>query len=221
LSEAAALITAAGSSRRWGGSLKKEYHHLQDCPVLVWAARPFLQISPRMYILVTVPHEDLEAARELLAAHLPVERLQLVPGGTTRQESVWRGLEALEAADPAYVLIHDGARPWVSVKLIAAVLAGAQRHGACVPIYEPADAAKRIGPCGQIVEDLPRGQLRLAQTPQGFAFRAIVDAHRRARAEGRACIDDAEVYRAYYGDVFTVVGERANRKLTFREDLQG
>ena len=87
-------------------------------------------------------------------------------------------------------------------------------------MLEASEAPKRVGPSGLILEDLPRDRLKLAQTPQGFLYRRILDAHRRAKGNPHLFIDDAELYAAYWSAVFTVAGQRRNRKITFKEDLQ-
>jgi 2-C-methyl-D-erythritol 4-phosphate cytidylyltransferase len=223
LSRLAAVVVAAGSSTRWSGLRaglpKKEYHSLGGKPVLAHAASPFLELDPALLLIIAVPGDHVREAAALLGPFLPLERVRFVAGGPTRQQSVRLGLEELEAEHPEEVLVHDGARPWVSVGLIARVLEASRRYGACIPLSELGEAPKRVGPSGFILEDLKRSQIRTAQTPQGFAYPRILAAHRRAWGEGRHFIDDAGVYSAYCGPVFTVPGERSNRKITFREDL--
>jgi 2-C-methyl-D-erythritol 4-phosphate cytidylyltransferase len=118
------------------------------------------------------------------------------------------------------VLIHDGARPWIDKTLVETVLEATRVWGACIPVTEASEAPKKVGASGLILEDLPRQQIRMAQTPQGFLYSRILDAHNRATENPRLFFDDAEVYAAYAGPVFTVAGSRANRKITYREDLR-
>lgn len=201
-----------------GAGGKKEYLVWEGRPLLAWAVLPFFSFCGS--IVITVPAGHAGRVRDLLAPHLEAGRLLLVEGGRTRQESVLRGLESLEDAAPRSVLIHDGARPWLTRDLIERVLDGVARHGACIPVIEAAEAPKRIDGAGFIAEDLSRARTALAQTPQGFLFAPILEAHRRARASGRSCIDDAEVYAAHIAPVFTVAGDRRNRKVTYPEDLE-
>jgi 2-C-methyl-D-erythritol 4-phosphate cytidylyltransferase len=86
-------------------------------------------------------------------------------------------------------------------------------------VVDASEAPKRIGSSGLILEDLPRAQVKLAQTPQGFLYRRILEAHQRAKTSAHLFLDDAEVYAAYFCGVFTVPGDRKNRKITFKEDL--
>jgi len=221
LSSAAAIITAAGSSKRWGDKKKKEYVHLKGRPVLAWTVQPFLDVDPPLEIVITLPKADIPKVKELLQPLVDIQRIRLVSGGSSRQESVRIGLEALQKRPPEIVLIHDGARPWVDGALIGRVLDGTRKWGACIPVFEASEAPKRIGPSGLILEDLPRQQCKLAQTPQGFIYQRILIAHQQARRTPRLFVDDAEVYAAYWSAVFTVPGERRNRKITFKEDLEG
>lgn len=214
------MIAAAGSSRRWGGAEKKEYAALEGRPVLAHAALPLLQADPDMLLVFSVPPGHGERVRALLAPHLPGGSFRFVEGGPTRQVSVHLALESLCDRKPRIVLIHDGARPWASVELVRRVLEGAERHEACIPVLEPTEAPKLVGPSGRVLADLSRRQVQLAQTPQGFLFERILEAHRRAAAEPRLHLDDAEVYAAHGGPVYTVPGEPANRKITFRADLR-
>lgn len=221
----AAVVTAAGSSARMGG-VKKEFRTLDGVPVLALAVRPFAAAGAGR-VVVTLPPGRLEEARRLLDAHLaPGVVSLLVEGGPTRQESVRRGLAALADDPPDLVLVHDGARPWLSGELLARVLAAAARHGACVPVLEAAEAVKEIDPEaaaageGVVGRHLPRHAIALAQTPQGFAFAALAAAHERAHADGARFVDDAEVYDRYVDRVAWVRGDPANRKITFAGDLE-
>jgi 2-C-methyl-D-erythritol 4-phosphate cytidylyltransferase len=84
---------------------------------------------------------------------------------------------------------------------------------------DPSEAPKRVAPSGLILEDLPREQLKLAQTPQGFLYERIHQAHQQAQNNPHLFIDDAELYAAYWTAVFTIPGQRRNKKITFKEDL--
>jgi 2-C-methyl-D-erythritol 4-phosphate cytidylyltransferase len=221
----AAVVTAAGASTRMGGA-KKEFRAVGGVPVLALAVRPFLAAG-MVRVVVTLPPGQLAEAAQLLAPHLDVAALAFVEGGETRQESVRLGLHALAAETPDLVLIHDGARPWLSSDLLARVRDGAARFGACVPLVEVTEAVKELGaPASEagevqfVLRHVPRQHLRFAQTPQGFSFPRILAAHERARAEGLSFVDDAEVFDRFDGAVAWVPGESANRKITFAEDLE-
>ena len=111
MSSDAVLVTAAGSSKRWADQQKKEYASLNDRPVLSRALEPFLQITPALHVVITLPEADIPLVKELLRPYFESEQFLFVGGGNSRQESVRLGLEALEEKQPHIVLIHDGARP--------------------------------------------------------------------------------------------------------------
>jgi 2-C-methyl-D-erythritol 4-phosphate cytidylyltransferase len=219
LSSDAVIITAAGSSERWADQQKKEYASLGGRPVLSRSIEPFLEITPALHVVITLPRADIPMVKELLRPQIDSERVLFVEGGKSRQESVRLGLESLREQQPDIVLIHDGARPWIDGALIDRVLGGTRKWGACIPVVDASEAPKRIGSSGLILEDLHREQFKLAQTPQGFLYTRILEAHRRAKDSPHLFLDDAEVYAAYWSGVFTVPGDRRNKKITFKEDL--
>ena len=219
MSSDAVIVTAAGSSKRWADQHKKEYASLDDRPILSRALEPFLKITPALHVVITLPQADIPMVRELLQPHIESKQILFIGGGNSRQESVRLGLEALEEKQPHIVLIHDGARPWIDGALIGRVLEGTRKWGACIPVVDASEAPKKVGPSGLILEDLPREQCKLAQTPQGFLFSRILEAHRRVKDSPHLFLDDAEVYAACWSGVFTVPGDRRNKKITFKEDL--
>ncbi len=224
------LVTAAGMSSRMGGGEKKEYRKVDGKPVILRCILSFLEAADFTQIVVTVPPRrqepgHLQRMEELLAplnGHFPsaMGKILFTEGGETRQESVHRGLSAFtESVD--YVLIHDAARPWISGDLTARIMADCSRNRAVIPVIPLTDAVKKIDGEGFISEHLERSLTVGAQTPQAFPYRAILDAHRRARGDGRSYVDDSEIYSRYLAPVHTVPGEPANVKITFPRDFEG
>lgn len=219
---AAAVITAAGSSSRMGGGQKKEYLLLDDRPLLQHTLQPFLNTNIFSHIVITVPPGGEKYAKEALGElFLNKTEITITPGGASRQESVYNGLRALESTGIDQVLIHDGARPWISEDLIMAVLQAARTYGAAAPVIDVVDTMKKINLEGFITEHLMRSQIKGIQTPQGFNYLEIIKAHGKAKTDGTAYTDDTEIYSAYFGPVFTVPGELNNIKVTYPQDLEG
>ncbi|MDR2952325.1 MAG: 2-C-methyl-D-erythritol 4-phosphate cytidylyltransferase [Treponema sp.] len=234
----AAVICAAGFSTRMGG-VKKEYQKLNSLAgsptVLQAAVSAFASVSSVEIIVITVPSGGEAGARnalspELLSAQKP--KLLFVTGGLTRRESAFNALSFLAAYNPSYVLIHDGARPWVSPRLIEAVIEAVKKHGAAVPLLPLTDTPKECDAplwAGQSQTDAPavfinrhlkRPYIGIAQTPQGFAFPAILRAHEKAASlNGEEFTDDAEVWGRFCGQVAAVPGSKENRKITFPLDI--
>jgi 2-C-methyl-D-erythritol 4-phosphate cytidylyltransferase/2-C-methyl-D-erythritol 2,4-cyclodiphosphate synthase len=145
-----------------------------------------------------------------------------VIGGTTRQESVLRGLQALEAHAPHKVLIHDAARPFVTTRIIDEVLGAIGPGCGALPASAVADTLKRADIDLLVTGTVSRDQLYAAQTPQGFVFSEILAAHREAALTGRTGLtDDAAVAEAAGMKVRIVPSPRSNSKLTTQDDLEG
>ncbi|HEX8373588.1 MAG TPA: 2-C-methyl-D-erythritol 2,4-cyclodiphosphate synthase, partial [Geminicoccaceae bacterium] len=148
-----------------------------------------------------------------------------VEGGATRQQSVRAGLEALERAGaPALVLVHDAARPFVDAALIDRALAAGRDYAAAVPGIAVSDTIKRVEEqapgIGRVRETPVRENLRAVQTPQAFAFAALLDAHRRAAgADLHAFTDDGALAEWAGLPVVVFAGDPRNRKITQAADL--
>ncbi len=201
------------------GHMKKEYLDCMGKPVLVRALSPFLE-NPSYYpIIITVPQDGIDFVASLVAKYVKCPDIRFIEGGSSRQASVHRALAALEESNPDFVLIHDGARPWVTRALIDAVAKAAGEYGGCIPVVRFSDAPKEIDQDGFVKTNLSHASLRGAQTPQGFEFASILEAHTKAANEGIEAPDDAELYCAYAGRVYTVQGDPENRKITYMHDL--
>jgi 2-C-methyl-D-erythritol 4-phosphate cytidylyltransferase / 2-C-methyl-D-erythritol 2,4-cyclodiphosphate synthase len=206
----AAILVAAGSGSRFGAEMPKQYLSLAGKPVIRHAAKA---LAEYVDILQPVGDSDsIEAALEHLQ-HLPS-----VPGGTTRQESVLAGLEALAPQAPDVVLVHDAARPLIPPGTIPALLAALERAPGAIPAIPVADTLKQVVG-GRIAATAPRDGLFRAQTPQAFHFPVLLAAHRDG-AESSAATDDASLLEAAGLAVAIVPGSEDNIKLTYPEDLR-
>ncbi|UPH70642.1 bifunctional 2-C-methyl-D-erythritol 4-phosphate cytidylyltransferase/2-C-methyl-D-erythritol 2,4-cyclodiphosphate synthase [Abyssibius alkaniclasticus] len=211
----AGLIVAAGTGRRAGGGLPKQFRMLGGEMVLQRAARAMLAFEGLEVLQVVAAPEWLEKTDEALAILGDTRILPGVAGGDTRQESVLAGLEALTAQTPDLVLIHDAARPFLKTETIAHVVKALETAPGAVPCLPLVDALWHGGAAG-LSSPQPRENLFRAQTPQGFQFAAILVAHRKA-APGM--LDDAAIARAAGLQVALVPGDAQNIKLTLPEDF--
>jgi 2-C-methyl-D-erythritol 4-phosphate cytidylyltransferase/2-C-methyl-D-erythritol 4-phosphate cytidylyltransferase/2-C-methyl-D-erythritol 2,4-cyclodiphosphate synthase len=219
------------------GGIKKEYRVLpgtsdaegKPLSVLGAAVGAFAASRRITLLAITVP-ADAEtgefAARSCIPRRFFSSRekpILFVPGGPTRRCSVHHALSLLAAYGPEYVLIHDGARPWVGEDLIEGIISAAQRHGAAIPLLSLIETPKEIDERGFIKRHLRRTAVGTAQTPQGFAFSGILRAHERAAErellEHIEYTDDAEVWGEFIGPVAVIPGSPENRKITFPGDL--
>ena len=231
-------------------SLLKEGKPLTVLGAVVSALTSCPGIGP---IVISVPAGGESAALTSLPAELrsakpcsgelyfgedhPHRRILFVTGGPTRRSSVHNALSLLETADDlrccevSHVLIHDGARPWVSRDLIERIIETTIRFGAAIPALPLNETPKEL--CSGELENcedvkfikrhLKRGSLCIAQTPQGFKFPEILRAHEKAaereKTENLEYTDDAEVWGEFIGKVAVISGDPANRKITYPGDL--
>ena len=215
MQSAAVLIVAAGRGQRFGSVLPKQYTLLGGQPVLRHSLKTFLS-HPRIERVRAVIHPDDRDLYDTAAEGLDAE--DPVPGGSSRQESVRLGLESLEAAPPDLVLIHDGARPFISAEVVSRVLDALQQAAGAITALPVVDTLKRDRD-GRVAGTVARAGLWRAQTPQGFRYDEILAAHRAAA--GQELTDDAAVAELAGMPVALVEGGQENIKVTTQDDLEG
>jgi 2-C-methyl-D-erythritol 4-phosphate cytidylyltransferase/2-C-methyl-D-erythritol 2,4-cyclodiphosphate synthase len=213
-----ALIVCAGRGTRMGPGAPKQYRRLGGAPVLRHTALAF-RLHPGVTGIAVVIHRDDAALYEAATAGLDLA--PPIIGGATRDGSVRLGLEALSADPPDLVLIHDGVRPFVTAETISAVIAALETGPAAIAAMPVFDTIKSCAD-GVITGTVDRAALWRAQTPQGFAFPAILAAHRlvAARDDLPPVTDDASVAEAAGLPVRVVLGSEDAFKITTEADLR-
>lgn len=214
-----ALVMAAGRGLRMGGDVPKQYQFINGRSILEQSITALLNHQSIDAVRVVIgPHDhDLyEKATEVLNSS---KLLNPVIGGQVRSESVRLGLESIESLSPKYVLIHDGARPFVTPHIIARVLEGLNHHRGVIPGVEMVDTLK-FAPQGNIETTIDRRGLYQAQTPQGFDFSTIITVHREMKDVSNLT-DDASLLERVNIPVHIVPGEHENKKITTPDDLKG
>jgi len=216
---ATAVIVAAGRGERAGvEDGPKQYRHIGGRAVLALTVEAFLSHPAIDEVLVVIHPEDHGLFLDALGGMS--RRVRTVDGGRTRQESVRIGLEAIAGSVPALVLIHDGARPFVDHGTIDRTIAAIDEGHGAIAAMPLSDTLKRSAADGSIVETVPRADLHTAQTPQGFAFDKILDAHRRAAAAGKLDFTDDAAIAEWAGMAVRLVqGNAENTKLTWARDV--
>lgn len=218
----AVVIPAAGVGRRMGG-VRKQYLELAGEPLLLHTMRPFLAHAAVRWIVVALPEHDAADPPAWLRDLDP--RVSFVPGGVERTDSVRRALDRVpEEAD--VVLVHDGARPLVTTRLIDRTLAAVTERQGAVAAVRIADTVKEVTPDGVVVATADRDRLWRAQTPQAFPRRLLIEAYQAwaaaeqaGRAPGSGATDDAAMVEASGGRVVVVEGDPENLKLTEAADV--
>ena len=214
---AAVVILAAGSGSRVGAETNKVLLPLGDSTVLGHSVRAALAVADLARLVLGVRAGDEDAVRDAVAPLLGDREVRVVPGGATRHASEWAALQVLaediEAGLVDVVAVHDGARPLADPALFEATIAAAREHGGALPVVElPGLLGRDLRPVAD--------HLVGVQTPQAFRAVPLLEAHRRAAAEGYESTDTAACFERYSElPVVAVPGGAANLKVTFPEDL--
>jgi 2-C-methyl-D-erythritol 4-phosphate cytidylyltransferase/2-C-methyl-D-erythritol 2,4-cyclodiphosphate synthase len=210
--KAAAIIVAAGSGSRLGGKVPKQFLPLGGKPVLRWSVEVMLRCNNIADVIIIAPPDSVEQTGALLPAN---PRLRVIPGSPiSRTESVRAGLNTLSAAPPAKVLIHDAARPGLTLDVLEELLTALDTASAACPALPVSDALKDTSAGG--IRSVPRDSLVRVQTPQAFRWDAITSAY---AATTDAAVDDLALVEAHGAKIMLTPGREALMKITYPEDL--
>lgn len=208
------IIVAAGSGRRMGGSIPKQFALVGNEPILVRTINNFAKAFAGAKIVVVLSADWVDFWHDL-AARFRVARHKVVEGGAERFHSVQRGIEALsDAVD--LIAVQDGVRPFASVEMLRRVAEFAATNGSAIPVVQPVDSFRRVEGDGQS-EIIDRSALRIVQTPQIFRadiLRAAYDC-----TFEKSFTDDASVVERAGFAINLCEGERTNIKITTPEDM--
>ncbi len=211
----AAVVLAAGSGSRVGGSLPKQFRAVGGRPMVAHALQAFGRHPAISRCVLVLGKQHFPLFDRLVGPSLGTD-VETVTGGSNRSASVANALEHLAQDSITHVLVHDGARPLVSSRLISSVVDRLAVENAVIPALPVADALWRLQN-GSLRKAVRRDGLVRAQTPQGFAFRQLLEAF-RTRNGGA---DDCAAIAAGHGMAVTIVaGETRNFKITHQADLR-
>jgi 2-C-methyl-D-erythritol 4-phosphate cytidylyltransferase len=210
------VIPAAGQGKRMGAGHNKQFIELQSVPVIIHTLRVFDQDPWCKNIILVINEKEKEQFERLLRRYRIQKVAALVNGGQERQYSVYNGLLAVRDAD--IVLIHDGARPFVTKSLIHRLVEEVQQSGAAIAAVPVKDTIKRVKDF-VVTETVERSSLWSVQTPQAFRRSLVIQAHEQAKKAGYIGTDDASLVERMGHDVKIVEGDYQNIKLTTPEDL--
>ncbi len=215
-----AIVLAAGQGKRMHTKIQKQFLEIKGYPVLYYSLRCF-QDSPLIedIILVTGEESVLYCQKEIVDKYGFTKVTKVIPGGKERYDSVYQGLLACENSD--YVLIHDGARPFITEEILERGLTGAEETGACAVGMPSKDTVKIADESGYIAETPDRSKVWMIQTPQIFQYALIRNAHESIRTREMSNVtDDAMVVEQETGiKVRLAEGSYQNIKITTPEDL--
>src|SRR6266446_3687292 len=229
------IVPAAGLGTRMGPpsvaktkkkALSKQFKGRRGVPILLHTLRKFVA-APEVYeIIVALRKDEIAGFRTQLEKQYPEilnKRLQLVEGGEHRQDSVASALAAVAADADDIVLIHDGVRPFVTLEIIAEVIAAARKHGAAIAGMPAMDTVKQVERTAEgalIKTTIPRASVVMAQTPQGFRYDILKKAFDEAAAVGFLGTDEASLIERAGHPVAVVMGSPRNLKITTPADME-
>lgn len=217
----AAIVLAAGSGKRMGTAVHKQYLLIKDKPVLYYTLRAFEDSEVDDIVLVTGADEIDYCCRNIVEQYRFTKVCAVIAGGKERYDSVYEGLKALTGSGCEYVLIHDGARPLISVEMINANIDCVINEEACITAVPVKDTIKVSDAHGYVADTPKRSSLWQIQTPQSFLYTLVLEAYqKRAEAMDETVTDDAMVVEKYTSHpVRLLKGDYRNIKITTPEDL--
>lgn len=213
-----AIIVAAGQSRRMGGDTSKQFILIDGMPVIVRTLKAF-EIAERIReVVIAARQEDIPQMYALIQDYEITKVKQIITGGETRQESVFRAIAQVdENAD--FLAIHDGARPLIRPQEIDLAVSAAVEHGAAALGVPVKDTVKQVDADGKIVDTPERSTLWAVQTPQVFSRALYLRAAEQAGEAAAQLTDDCQLIERTGAPVYLVRGAYANLKITTPEDV--
>lgn len=216
----AAIVLAAGSGSRMQSDIKKQYMQIEDKPLVYYALQAF-EASPVEKIILVVARGDEDYTMNGIVKKYGFQKVQkVVAGGAQRSDSVLCGLRLLAGCE--YVLIHDAARPFLTMDIIRRSIEGVKKYKACVVGMPVKDTVKICDREEYADYTPPRNRVWLIQTPQSFEYNLIRDAYEKMALDATAAVtDDAMVVETYSDTkVKLIQGSYENIKITTPEDLE-
>lgn len=218
MSNNCAIIVAAGKGKRMKSNINKQFINIEGKPVLYYSIDAFNRNPLIDSIVVVCGRDEIEYCRENVVKKYGLDKVvKIVEGGRERQNSVFNGLKVLKNC--GIVLIHDGARPLVTSKIIEDGIRYSNMYGACACGMKPKDTIKIKSENGFSRTTLNREELFLVQTPQCFKYDLIYDCHKKVIEEKIQVTDDTMVVEHYGNNVYLYEGSYDNIKITTPEDL--
>ena len=218
MSKVSAIVLAAGKGSRMGGKVKKQFLDLNSKPILYYALKAFSDNDNIDEIIIVTSEEEIDYCRKDIVEKYEFNKVSCITsGGRERQQSVLNGLKSIK--DCEVVLIHDGARPFVTTEIIDKGIEFAELYGAAAPGVTPKDTIKVKDKDNFSISTPERSSLVAIQTPQCFRYDIIKKCHDNIKENQIQVTDDTMVVERYAHKVYLYEGEYTNIKVTTPEDL--
>jgi 2-C-methyl-D-erythritol 4-phosphate cytidylyltransferase len=225
MSRIVAILPAAGLGTRMGAETPKQFLELEGVPIVILSLRRIASCDEITDIIVATRGDGIPRLEERIRKEKFHQKVRVVAGGDSRQESVARALEEVPA-DAEIVLVHDAVRPFVTREQVARVIEEARRCQAAIlgiPAMDTVKEVKRTSlpeDVALITATIPRERVVLAQTPQAFATKLLKEAYARAQADGISASDEAGLVERIGHAVHVVLGSERNIKITKPADME-
>ena len=214
-----AIILAGGKGKRMGSAISKQFIDIKGKPIIYYTLKKFSENKKIDNIIVVLPEDEVKYFKENILKKYELRINKIVIGGKERQDSVYNALKSLKNSSTDIVLIHDGARPFISERIINEGIKFAEIYGAAAPGVMPKDTIKVKNEKNFSIDTPNRANLVSIQTPQVFKFDEILECHEKIRYNGEKVTDDTMVVEKYGYSVYLYDGEYTNIKVTTPEDL--
>ncbi len=212
------IFPAAGASRRMGCGKNKIFLEIAGEPVLIRTLKIFSQVERVKKLIVVVGADEVEIVEELLKSTPNLKSWQVTIGGSERQYSIANGLKFVPATSEI-ILVHDAARPLVSVQTIDAVIDAAEKFGGAIAAVPEKNTIKVIDAEGFVKNTPPRSNLVEVQTPQGFRREILFRAYSQAETDNFLGTDDASLVERIGAQIKVIRSDYRNIKITTPEDI--
>ena len=214
-----AIILAGGKGKRMRSAISKQFIDIKGKPIIYYTLKKFSENKKIDNIIVVLPEDEVKYFKENILKKYELRINKIVIGGKERQDSVYNALKSLKNSSTDIVLIHDGARPFISERIINEGIKFAEIYGAAAPGVMPKDTIKVKNEKNFSVDTPNRANLVSIQTPQVFKFDEILECHEKIRYNGEKVTDDTMVVEKYGYSVYLYDGEYTNIKVKTPEDL--
>ncbi|MBM7694333.1 2-C-methyl-D-erythritol 4-phosphate cytidylyltransferase [Peribacillus deserti] len=211
------IIPAAGKGTRMKAGKNKLFLTLFDIPLIVYTLRVFEQDPACRRIILPINMDEKAEFDRIIAEYSFQKPIKLIQGGAERQDSVYNGLQAVNEEE-GFVLVHDGARPFIQLVQIAALVKAASKSGSAILAVPVKDTIKKVRD-NTVLETVERSSLWAVQTPQAFRISLLKKAHAEARKKGLLGTDEASLIENMGLEVSVIEGNYDNIKITTPEDI--
>ena len=213
-----AVVPAGGLGTRMGGTVPKQFQHLNGKPILYYTLKVLQESGLISELILVVPKKEYDNACNHWLGK-PEIVTKVVVGGVRRQDSVYNGFCEV-SHESEIVLVHDGVRPFLSHKMIRETISAAREFGAAITAIPVHDTIKRVDASDLVSETVERENLWRVQTPQAFQYKILKKAFKKANSENFYGTDEGTLIEHLGAPVKVIEGSEKNIKITRPEDLE-